>query len=286
VGTVEIGVAWAPLALLLLLVGCSEVAKVHGLAQPETVLHDEVADVYLVSNVVGKGSARDGVAFIARIDPERFTVDLDFVRAGRDGVELHAPKGLAIVADTLFVADLDHVRRFHRTTGRPLGDIRVPGARALNGMASDPAGNVYVGDTGWDEHTKPTGVDAIWRLDPAGRLSRLVGSPSLGEPNGLHFVDGRLHFVSWAKGTLSRLEADGQVTLVRQLSEPLLDGLVRFEGAWLFSSWHTAKIHRARGDRVEVVTGAYGCAGFAIDHKRRRLLIPAWEQGFLRIRKL
>jgi hypothetical protein len=40
-------------------------------------------------------------------------------------VVLNAPKGLALSADTLFVADIDHVRLFDRVSGAPKGHIKV-----------------------------------------------------------------------------------------------------------------------------------------------------------------
>lgn len=105
---------------------------------PESALHDEAADVYLVSNVAGGPSAADGTGFISRIGPDGTVLDARWIDSGQDGVTLNAPKGLALSADTLFVADLDVVRRFHRETGESLGEWPVPGATFLNAVAVGP----------------------------------------------------------------------------------------------------------------------------------------------------
>lgn len=272
-----------------LLAGCSgDLHRITGLSHPESVLHDTAADAYLVSNVVGEAMDRDGVGFISRIDAATLSVQLEFIRSGSHGVVLNAPKGMAIVGDVLFVADIDCVRRFDRNLGTPLGDIEVPGARSLNGMCNDADGNVYIGDTGWTAATAATGGDALWRLAADGTLRRLAHGAGLGEPNGLCIVDGSLHWVSWADGALQRLGRDGVPQRLRQLPHAQLDGVVHLhEGSWIYSSWQSGAVHLfepRHGSRR--LTTARGCAGFGFDRARRRLLLPQWYEGQLRIRAL
>src|SRR5438105_1560066 len=94
---------------------------------PESVLFDEQADVYLVSNVNGQPTVKDNNGFIARVRPDGHVDSLHFIQGGRGGVTLNAPKGMGIRGDTLFVADIDEVRMFSRTSGAPLGSMRIPG---------------------------------------------------------------------------------------------------------------------------------------------------------------
>ena len=66
--------------------------------------------------MLGPGSLKDGSAYIARVnagDPRRAAV---FVAGGRGGAVLDAPKGMALQGDTLWVADIDVLRGFHRRT--------------------------------------------------------------------------------------------------------------------------------------------------------------------------
>ena len=60
---------------------------------------------------------------------------------------LNAPKGMAIVGDTLWVADIDAVRGFNRKSGALVANIAVPGAKFLNDVTAGPDG-LYITDTG------------------------------------------------------------------------------------------------------------------------------------------
>ncbi len=75
---------------------------------------------------------------------------LRFIAGGTGGVVLHAPKGMAITGDTLWVTDLDAVRGFHRRTGRGSAsiDLQPLGALFLNDITVGPDGALYVTDTG------------------------------------------------------------------------------------------------------------------------------------------
>jgi hypothetical protein len=97
------------------------VAFVRGFTGPEAVRYDPDQDVYFVSNF-GDGNleARDNNGFIARMTPEGAIEAMRFIAGGANGVTLHSPRGMTIVGDTLWVADADAVRGFHRRTGAPL----------------------------------------------------------------------------------------------------------------------------------------------------------------------
>src|SRR5256886_13499427 len=47
---------------------------------------------------------------ISRVRPDGAVENLKFIEGGHNGVTLHAPKGLALLGDTLWVADIDVVR--------------------------------------------------------------------------------------------------------------------------------------------------------------------------------
>src|SRR5688572_13485920 len=121
--------------------------ELPGFDTPESAVHDAVDDVYLVSNIGGAPLAKDGDGYIARVRPDG-SMTRHWIRGGEGGVTLHAPKGLAIAGDVLWVADIDVMRRFHRRTGSPLGDVEVPGATFLNDVSALPDGTIYCTDTG------------------------------------------------------------------------------------------------------------------------------------------
>src|SRR5690606_29648988 len=95
------------------------IAVVRGFSGPEAVRYDPRQDVYFVFNSVGVGSVKDGNGYISRVSAADLRVET-FVQSGRGGAVLHAPKGIALQGDTLWVADIDALRGFDRRTGAPL----------------------------------------------------------------------------------------------------------------------------------------------------------------------
>src|SRR5689334_13014804 len=107
--------------LWIALVGCARpaaVARVEGLSLPESVLWDEASDVYLVSNLGPNPLAVDDDGWIARVSPETGKVER-FIDGTRAEVKLDSPRGMAIVGERLYVADLGSVRMFDRKSGEP-----------------------------------------------------------------------------------------------------------------------------------------------------------------------
>ena len=89
---------------------------IAGFSTPEGIVHDTAADVYFVSNINGNPPAKDGNGFISRVRPDGTVDSLRFIAGGRGGVTLHAPKGMALKGDTLWVADVDAMLAASATT--------------------------------------------------------------------------------------------------------------------------------------------------------------------------
>ena len=88
----------------------AQVAVAEGFATPESAIHDPDLDLWFVTNINGVPSEKDGNGFISRVRPDGTLDSLRFIAGGLNGVTLNAPKGTAIVGDTLWVADIDAVR--------------------------------------------------------------------------------------------------------------------------------------------------------------------------------
>jgi outer membrane protein assembly factor BamB len=270
----------------------SVVVENAGFQAPECVRHDPRADVYLVSNVHGGPAARDGNGFISRVAPDGRVISLKWIEGGRDGVELHAPKGMAIRGDTLFVADIDVVRAFHRRTGRPIGSRFVPGATFLNDLAVGRDGTLYVTDTGFASEAgalAPSGTDALYRFDTSGRPVVVARGPALGNPNGVA-VDGSGHVVvvSVGSGEVYRVAPDGRRADLPKPPHGALDGVVALEdGSLLVSSWEAEAVYRFSGGSWSVAArGTPSPAAIGYDARRRRLLIPQMQLNRLEFREL
>jgi hypothetical protein len=250
-----------------------------------------VADLYLVSNVVGSPLEKDGQGFISQVTPTGEVALLRWIDGGAEGVELHAPKGMAIVGDSLYVADIDCVRIFHRTSGAPAGSVCPEGATFLNDVARDPEGRLYATDTGLrmgPSGFEATGADAIWRFTPDGALVAVASGGQLGGPNGMTFGPLGAIVVTFGTGEVYQLLPDGTR---REVLAPVegrqLDGIEFIpEGGFLVSSWGESAVLWVSPEGVVdiVVPGVRAPADIGYDARRGRVLIPLFQDDEVLIR--
>lgn len=223
-----------------------------GLRNPESALWDSAGGVWLVSNVNGSPLARDDNGFISRMDAMGRPMLWRWIDGADTAVTLNAPKGMALKGDTLFVADIDVVRLFHRSTGRPIGERDVPGATFLNDLAVGPDGTLYVTDSGLRLGAKgnePSGTDAVWRFNTRGVAEVVAKDTTLGEPNGVLAEQGGLIVVALGSGAVYRLDARGRRTNLPKPPKGALDGVVRAnDGSLLVSSWEGKAVYRLKGN--------------------------------------
>jgi len=302
--------------LLILALGClvaapafADTTTVTGFEIPESVLHDTIADVYLVSNVgsfelpdpnapSGPG-AFDHNGSISRVLPSG-TVTHGWIKDGTNGVTLNGPKGMGIHGDVLYVADIDTLRLFNRVTGLPIGAIAFPNPFGpgtelfLNDVTITSNGTVFVSDND---------NNAIFKVNPAGKVSLWSSDPALGSPNGL--VAEGTNGVAWVQwsgpGQICRMGANRKVSVIGSISsgDPLdpglyFDGLVlRADGSFLVSSWLTGAVYHVSATGAFMNTVAQfgepwelGPADIGFDHGRNRLLVPVFFGGVVVIQDL
>ncbi len=201
---------------------------------------------------------------------------------------LNAPKGLAIVGDLLYVADLDTVRTFDRKTGAPKGDVKVPGATFLNDLAATTDGRVLVSDTGFKAGAKgfdPSGADAVYSIDKTKKLTTIAKSKDLGNPNGLYSANDKTWVVTFGSGEIYPLDAKGKKGEAKKLPKGSLDGIVALAGGdVLVSSWEANTIYRGKpgGDFAAIITDVKSPADIGFDAKRNRVLVPLFESNEVR----
>jgi sugar lactone lactonase YvrE len=122
-----------------------------GLATPESVLWDSANAVWYVSNINGNAPQKDDDGYIVRLGANGQTVDsLPFINGSDDDITLHAPKGMALRGDTLWVADIDALRGFDITSGNAVATVNLQplGATFLNDVAIGVDGGIYITDSG------------------------------------------------------------------------------------------------------------------------------------------
>lgn len=253
--------------------------KWTGFSTPESVLYDEARDRYLVSNINGKPVDADNNGFISEISPDGKVTNLKWIEAGKNKVTLNAPKGMAIVKDVLYVADLDTLRMFDVKTGAPKGDVKLEGATFANDVAaSDDGSKIYVSDSGLKMEGgdfKPTGTDAVWVVEK-GKAKALAKTTDLAKPNGL-LVDGKSVVVAPFGGNeIYKLDEKGAKSDATKLPKGTLDGIVKVGDALLVSSWEGQAVYKGKvgGAFEPVLQGLEAPADIGYDKKRGRVLVP------------
>jgi sugar lactone lactonase YvrE len=251
----------------------------EGLQLPESALHDSERDLYLISNINGAPLAKDNNGFISRMAPDGRIVALKWIEGGRNGVTLHAPKGMAVARGTLYVADIDEVRLFDLATGAPKQSIAIPGATFLNDVHADASGIVYVSDSGLSaskDGFEPNGSDAVHVIDADARVRALMRDPKFGVPNGLLADGKRVWVANFGTPELVPVGLDGKRGEAVRLPQGQLDGIVQVDGDMVVSSWQGAALYRGRpgGSFRTVVTGLKSPGDIGFDAKRRRVIVP------------
>lgn len=262
---------------------------VQGFSRPESALHDSAADVYLVSNINGDGAAEDDNGFVSRVSPDGEVLDLRWIDGASADVTLHAPRGMGIRGDTLFVADLTAVRLFDRRSGAPIASWNVDGAHLLNDIAVASNGTVYVSDMGVrfeGGERVDTGDSAIHAFSSDGSR-RTLDTGDLTAINGLATTAGRLYGVTNGTGRVFVIE-DGTLSELPELPGLALDGIVWTDRGLLISDWDTEAVYllRDNGSISIVARNVTSPADIGLDRGRGRVLIPSMVDGLLMLAPL
>jgi len=271
----------------------SKVTSTSGFSTPESVLWDAGQGVWFVSNINGNPSVKDGNGFISRLTADGGIDSLHFVLSGRDGAKLNAPKGLTLVGDTLWVADIDAVRGFNSHTGKPVATVEIgPKARFLNDIAAGPDGTLYITDTGVEFDAKGQashpGPDQIFAIK--GRaVTVAVSGAWLEWPNGISWNAATHQFIVVPFGGPHLLGWTPGVAKVDTLGTGPggQDGVEPWQGGALVTSWTDSTVFMLEhGSTRKVVTGVGSPADIGLDPARGLLAIPVFMENRVEFWKL
>jgi hypothetical protein len=252
--------------------------------QPEAVRYDPDQDIYFVSNWgTGDVGAKDNNGFISRMAPDGTVQQLRFIAGGSGGATLHAPRGMTIVGDTLWIVDVDAVRGFNRRTGAPLAtaDFSAFKVGFLNDIAAGPDA-LYLTDTG---------TNLIYRI-AGGKITVALNDPHLGGPNGITWDSPNRRFIvvpyggdsviyAWTAGT-------NTLTAVGKSSGGKFDGVeVLYGNRVLAASQKDSSLHLfTDGTGRPIIRTGGTPADIAIDTKRNRVAAPFVDRNLVEIWQL
>ena len=251
----------------------TRVATVDGFTSPEAVRYDPQQDVYFVSNFgEGQPGVRDTNGFISRMRPDGTIESLRWIAGKANGVVLHAPLGMTIVGDTLWVVDAGALRGFDRRTGAPLRMVEFTGLDVgfLNDVAAGPDGTLYVTDTG---------KDRVYRV--RGDVAIAIGDSALGRPNGITWDAANRRFIVVSYGGTHAIrswtpEAANLTEIGTSSAGARFDGVeVLPGGRVLVASQADSSLHvfeNGTGRAIAKISGPP--ADIAVDTRRNRVAVP------------
>ncbi|HVE94723.1 MAG TPA: hypothetical protein VNB24_07355 [Acidimicrobiales bacterium] len=262
------------------------IGTTQGLQTPESVRYDSTLDVYFIANINGHPTRKDNNGWIGRVSAAQPGRAIVFVAGGQDGVFLHAPKGMAIQGDTLWVADIDILRGYDKNTGKFVAAVGFwsKNVSFLNDVVLGGDGALYITDTGvtFDDagNIAPTGGDRVYRL--AGRsMTEEVKGDLLKRPNGIAYDAANTRFIlapfdgkelqTWQPGALPERLASGPGGY---------DGIEIVNGRVYVTSWADSAVHVLENGVLRAfIRNVPSPADIGVDTKRGVLAVPRFNGG-------
>lgn len=264
-------------------------ALTSGLSTPESVLWDAARETWYVSNINGVPTEKDDNGYILRLAADGTTRDsVPFINGADDDITLNAPKGMALVGDTLWVADIDAVRAFDVTTGNQVASIELASQRAtfLNDAVAGPDGTVYITDSGiaFDASGNVThpGRSRVFAIR-GGRASEAVALEQGAAPNGIAWDGARdaLVIVSFAGTNLWSWAPGSPSATVLGTGVGGADGLVVLgDGRAVYTSWTDSSLNAfANGTSSTLRKGLPSPADIGFDPARNLVAVPLFTEN-------
>ncbi|MBU8892359.1 MAG: hypothetical protein KOO66_06245 [Bacteroidales bacterium] len=230
---------------------------------PESVYFCKKLNVIFVSNINGKPLEKDNNGFISKLAPDGNIVKVDWIKG------LHAPKGMGVYKERLFVTDIDRVAEIDITTEQIVRFYDVPDAKFLNDIVIDAAGRIYISDMQTSViYILYNGVVKKW----------LIGK-SLNGPNGLCLMKDFLLI-----GTRDKIQ---KVSILNKtISDYLLntggiDGLICYESKHLiYSDWsgniYLACLGQETRKLMDTSPLKINAADIGFDYEKRIIFVPTF----------
>lgn len=262
-----------------LTIGSAQAFTLSNFSTPESMIVDADTGFYYVSNINGSPFEKDGNGFISKISANGNISILKFIGDHTEDRILNAPKGLAIVGNTLYVTDIDTIKGFDKETGKPtlLIDLKSRGAKYLNDLAVDDYGDLFVSDMMTNQIFKIN-------LKKGRSIELFKAGKVLGGPNGLIFnpKSRNLIVVTWQTGRILEIETKNRKVHVLKRGLKTLDGVdYDYEGNLYVSSFDEGTIYRiaryGRGVLSIFQNALTSPADISCDKRRRELLVPSFK---------
>jgi len=229
------------------------------IAIPESVLPSK--NILYVSLIDGAGWTADGKGGIGKLTPDGKIIDTVWITG------LSAPKGMGIVSNKLYVADIQEVVVIDIEKGKIEKKIKIEEAQGLNDITVTDKGVVYVSDSR---------ANKIFRLQ--NDVAELYLDSVVGV-NGLKAIGDDL-YIGWGK-TFVKANAQRQTTKIAEVLQQI-DGIEPVgNGDFILTAW-AGYIWYAHADgRIETLLETQqqkkNTADIGYDQQKRIVYVPTFN---------
>ena len=229
------------------------------IATPESVL--PVKDILYISLIDGAGWTVDGKGGVGKLTRDGKIIDTVWITG------LNAPKGMGIVGNRLYVADMIEVIVVDMEKGKIEKKIKIDSAKGLNDITVTDKGVIFVSDTRGNK---------IWRLQ--NDIAELF-LDSVTNVNGLKAVGDEL-YIGWGK-TFVKANAKKQITRIAEVLQQI-DGIEPVgNGDFILTAWMGYIWYAHADGRIETLLETHqqkkNTADIGYDQQKRIVYVPTFN---------
>ena len=257
------------------ILGFASTVTVEGFSSPESTIVNK-NDLYVAN--VGKElkpTLKDGDGFISKLDVNGKIKELHFI----DGLD--APKGMGIVGNTLFVADINTLRGFDLSTKKEVFNVVFEGVNFLNDITVKDSNTLFIG---------ASDTSAIYEVNISNKSYKKLMDFTV--TNGLFYEDGILYAAQLGSTTQNMFDGKGKLYKIdlkdnnklTQLGnfEGVLDGVTKVGNKVYVSDWGNAKDTgivrvydlKTKEETILKLQSFMGAADFWVDKKSKKIFMP------------
>ena len=229
------------------------------IAVPESVL--PVKNILYVSLIDGAGWTADGKGGVGKLDLNGKIIDSVWITG------LNAPKGMGIIGNKLYVADMQDVIVIDIDKGKIEKKIRIDSAKGLNDITVSGKGIIYISDSRGNK---------IWRLQ--NDIAELYLDSVVGV-NGLKAIGDDL-YIGWGKSFV-KANSQKQIAKIAEVLQQI-DGIEPIgNGDFILTAW-AGYIWYAHSDgRIETLLETHpqkkNTADIGYDQQKRIVYVPTFN---------
>lgn len=193
------------------------------LRTPESVQYDPQRQLLYVANINKVNVENpDGDGFISILNTDGKISNLKWARG------LNDPKGMGILGNSLFVADLKDLVEIDLKTGNIIKRHPAINSVMLNDVSVSPRDEVFVSDSRGHK---------LYRYAD-GKMELYLDDPNLQGPNGVFAEKDYMIVASAGTGNLWKLDYITKKYASWAMTNKTADGILRYGNDYLISCWH------------------------------------------------